>query len=221
MFLLRLALVSLFISTTSANPRICQTQIEHSDSKLILANDLSLYRNTQYANSSLQYYASTFSIGIQSINIRLSGDQVQNYESDTYFNASKKFDLTEQYAIEIGGMLGTNFNSHVQQLHAAGYTDIGYTINPNLSIAFGSYYVNDVLATKHQPFNVHAGLKYKIDDFVFTGDYFSGNNNLSGANVNVFYKITPNIRPYIGVQIPEKNSGNEFAGTIGISVKLN
>jgi hypothetical protein len=214
------ALVS-FSSLVYSNPKISLSTPEFDGTKLIFSTDMSLYRNTQYLNPSLQYYTSNYSVGIQAVNIRLGGDQMQNFESDTYLNAAKKFNINSIYSVEIGGMAGTNLNNRSQQLHASAYFDNNFVVTENLAIGIGSYYVNDVLATIHQPFNAHAGIKYKMNDFTLVGDYFSGNNNLSGAVVNLFYKLTPSLRPYIGVQVPEKNSGNEFAGTVGFSVKLN
>ena len=50
------------------------------------------------------------------------------------------------------------------------------------------------------------------------GDYFSGNNNVSGAIINVFYRILPKAQLYVGIGVPETGSGNEFYGTAGFSL---
>jgi len=189
--------------------------------KVILGSELNLYRNTVYDTLSLQYYGSSWSFGLQSANIRLAGKQAQNYESDTYINIGRSFDISEDLKFETGAMIGTNMNDNLQQLHATATMDINYQVSKNLNIHFGGYYVNDVLATIHQPYNFSTGFKYHYKDVVVLADYYSGNNNMSGTTFNVFYKLTSNFRPYVGVIVPERNSGNEFAGVVGFTTKLN
>src|SRR5574343_344858 len=105
----------------TANPRVCLTKPPQlDDSKLILSSDLTLYRNTQYTNPSIQYYASNYSIGVQTSNVRLGGTSVQSFENDTYLNASTKFNITSKYFLEFGGMVGTNLTDQVKQLHTFG-----------------------------------------------------------------------------------------------------
>lgn len=190
--------------------------------KLIFGNELNFYSNTVYENTSLQYYGHSWNVGIQSLNIRLSGSQAQNYESDTYFNLGKSFEIFDKTSLEFSGMVGTNFDGQLSQLHATGSTTVNYQVFTNMSVYGGMYYVNDSLATIHQPLNFMSGFKLKLlEKIVIVGDYYGGYNNLSGSMVNVYYKLTPNFRPYVGIQVPEKNSGNEFCGTVGFSLKLN
>lgn len=221
----------IFSSNLLANPDLLPTNIETYNSnsgyenphKLIVGNEFNVYRNTLYENAFLQYYSTNYVIGLQSLNIRMDGVQMQNYEMDSYINGSYKFDLTDNLSTEIGSKIGTNFSntSASQQLHTSSFIDLGYQINEQLSIHAGSYYVNNSLATKHQPFNAQAGLKYKYNNIIVLADYYSGSNNLSGAVINIAYQLLPRFRPYVGIQVPETNSGNEFAGNIGFTFKLN
>jgi hypothetical protein len=49
-------------------------------------------------------------------------------------------------------------------------------------------------------------------------DYISGHHSLSGASVNMLYNITPRCQIYMGVLVPEQDSGNEFAGILGFNL---
>jgi hypothetical protein len=48
------------------------------------------------------------------------------------------------------------------------------------------------------------------DDWKMESDYFSGQNTLSGAGINVFWT-----NYYFGILVPAPKSGNEFAGVLG------
>lgn len=213
-----IAILFLFSTKVIANTAI----IDHnsaSDEKTILSGELNIYRNTLYKNWSLMHYGKDWTYGVQVANIRIDGVQMQNYENDTYINISKKFSYND-FTFEMGGQAGYNFGNTPKKLHTTTFTDLSYNAIDNLSLHFGGYYVNDELATKHQPYNFQAGIKYKINSFTITGDYYSGNNNLSGGIVNVYYKLTNTFRPYIGAMVPETNSGNEFSGIIGFTWKI-
>ena len=49
-------------------------------------------------------------------------------------------------------------------------------------------------------------------------DYISGHHSLSGATVNMLLNLTSRFQLYMGVSVPEQNSGNEFAGIIGFNL---
>lgn len=210
-----------FISkSVLSNSTIFTGNTSDFDGKIIFVNEYNIYRNTLYNDLSLQHYGPKWTFGVQAVNIRYNSVQAQNFENDTYLNLSRKFDLGN-LTLEIGDQIGTNLDGLIKRIHDTGFSDLTWNLSGNIFIHGGLYYVNDTLATKHQPVNFQSGIKVKYNKFSLIADYYSGNNNLSGANLNLFYKLTENIRPYIGVQVPETNSGNEFAGTIGISCKLN
>jgi len=52
-------------------------------------------------------------------------------------------------------------------------------------------------------------------------DWLSGNNNLSGAVVNHFWRVDDLVTLYAGLQIPAENSSNDFAGILGVSLNPN
>lgn len=49
-------------------------------------------------------------------------------------------------------------------------------------------------------------------------DWLSGNNNLSGAVVNNFWRVSNRVTVYAGLQIPAENSTNDFAGILGFAL---
>lgn len=214
-----IAVLFLFSFKVIANTAI----VDHnaaSDDKTILSGELNIYENSLYNNWSLMKYGDDWTYGIQLVNIRIDGAQMQNYENDTYINLSRKFSYKEM-SFELGGQAGYNFSStSAYKLHTTSFADVSYSVMDNLSLHFGGYYVNDELANKQQPYNFQCGVKYKIDKFIVTGDYYSGNNNLSGGIINVYYCLTSTFRPYFGVIVPETDSGNEFAGITGFTWRL-
>lgn len=201
-----------------ANPAIMGNN-SGDNSKTIFASELNIYNLSLYNNTSIIHYGEDWTYGVQVSNINISGFQTQNYENDMYVTLARKFNYND-IGFEIGGQAGYNIGNTPTKLHATSYADISFNVLDGLSLHFGGYYVNDELATIHQPFNFKAGIKYKINSFIITGDYYSGNNNLSGGIINLFYKASPTLRPYIGIIVPESGSGNDFAGITGVSWKL-
>jgi hypothetical protein len=214
-----IAVLLLYPGWLYANTAIITPHESSTNDKTILFGELNTYRDTLYNNWSIQHYSTDWTYGVQIYNVRLDGIQMQNYENDTYLNISRKL-TWNSITLESGVQAGYNFSTTAKKLHATSFIDASYEFNNSLSLYFGGYYVNDELATIHQPYNFETGIKYKIGKVTIVGDYYSGHNNLSGASINVLYKLTPVFRPYLGILVPEKDSGNEFAGTIGFSYKL-
>lgn len=48
-------------------------------------------------------------------------------------------------------------------------------------------------------------------------DYLSGHHALSGATANMLVNITSRLQMYLGVAVPERDTGNEFAGIVGFN----
>jgi len=51
-------------------------------------------------------------------------------------------------------------------------------------------------------------------------DWFSGDNNLSGAVVNNYWQATQIVALYAGLQVPAAQSGNAFAGIVGFALSF-
>jgi hypothetical protein len=172
--------------------------------------------NTNYINATLGY-SFDFGLDIQlaTYNAPLTGGGAQNYELDNYLNITQSFKLIHNAAFVIGTQNGTVF-AQPAQWHNVEFGVFSYTPFKSIEIHGGSYFVNRDLGTIGiNVVGYTTGFVTKVAKaFRIEGDYFSGHNNLSGAQLNFFYDTY-----YLGVIVPETNSGNEFAGVTGI--KLN
>ena len=171
--------------------------------------------DTYYINATLDYSLTTGTdIQLATYNCPLAGGGAQNYECDSYVNLSQTFNITKHWSFLLGSQNGTVFASPSQWHNA----DYGLFVVQNKLVNFhaGTYFVDKTLATTTNSVEFTAGFQLDFDNgFMVQSDYFSGHNNLSGAQWNVFYK-----QYYIGVVVPEHNSGNEFAGVVGFKFNL-
>lgn len=196
--------------------------VEDTSYKLILIEELNIYNSVQYLNNYFQYFDNHWNVGIQSTNVKISGISNQSFENDSYINGSYTYEIYDDIDLEVGGQIGTNFDNNVQKLHTYDFVDLSTELIDEMFIHVGGYYVNDELATIHQPFNYQTGIKYKHDDIIITIDYYSGHNNVSGSIVNGYYQLTDNFRPYIGVQFSNFFVVDDGMNVnIGFSLKLN
>jgi hypothetical protein len=100
------------------------------------------------------------------------------------------------------------------------YFDNRYNISSALLLHGGTYIANAALTgtSRQIGFIVGTEITFIQNKLALQMDYISGHNSLSGATVNVLLNITPRCQLYMGVSVPEKNSGNEFAGIIGLNL---
>lgn len=182
--------------------------IQHATS----SNGDQLPTNTNYINGSTEYLTKFgLDISIGSYNIPISGGGAQNYEYDSYINISQTFDIIKDWKLTIGTQNGTTLFTP-RQLHNADYSVISYKPLQNTELYAGPYFVNAALSGTVNKIGCTTGLVYEFTkDWKIVSDYFSGTNNLSGAQFHVFWKYY-----YFGVLVPETNSGNEFAGEVGV-----
>lgn len=186
-----------------------------------------IYNGTVYENiTAIHTTASDWNIGVSSMNIPVIGGGAQNYENDTYLIVTKSVEAIEDtLTFTIGSQNGYNLPKPTE-LHSFEYFDTQvsvdelFDIEPDLDIHFGPYYVNKSLATIDQTYGMQCGLEYKLNKFSFQADYFTGHNNLSGATINAFYNHNEKISLYGGVLVPETNSGNYYAGVVGVVYHL-
>ena len=171
--------------------------------------------NTLYQNMMLEYRtANGWAVQLEGINIPYMGGGAQNYNSDTYFNLSKTFKIYGPWQAIIGTQNGTVFSGK-SEWHNADYGMAIYQPSDKLNLHAGPYFVDKTLATTTNTIGYTGGFAYHGEQFGIEADYFSGHNNLSGANINFFYGDY-----YMGLIVPEHNSGNEFAGAIGMRKDL-
>ena len=167
--------------------------------------------STLYDNLTLDYSMSNgWDFQIASLNIPYVGGGAQNYNMDSYFNLSKTFKIYGPFKAIIGSQNGTVFSGK-SEWHNADYGMLIYQPSGKLNLHCGPYFVDKTLATTTNTVGYTGGFSYHVADFGVEADYFSGHNNLSGANINMFYQDY-----YVGIVVPEHNSSNEFAGVLGI-----
>ena len=171
--------------------------------------------DTYYLNGTLDYsFTNGTDIQLATYNCPLAGGGAQNYECDSYVNLSQTFKIIGPWKAIIGSQNGTVFASPSQWHNA----DYGLFVLSDKHVNFhaGTYFVDKTLATTTNSVGYTAGFEIDLDDhWTVQSDYYSGHNNLSGAQWNVFYN-----EYYIGVIVPEHNSGNEFAGVVGFKYNL-
>jgi hypothetical protein len=179
------------------------------------------YQQTVYLNPVLDFSSRNgWDIQIASYNIPVYGGGAQNFEWDSYINLSKTFDISTRFKAIAGTQNGTTALTASHQLHNVDYGLIVYQPIPALNFHAGPYWANKALTVTTDYLGYIAGFGFEPikNTLIVQGDYFSGSNNASGAIVNVFYRFLPRAQVYVGIAVPETNSGNEFYGTVGFSL---
>lgn len=183
-----------------------------------------IYDGTMYANPVLDYsIANGWDVQIAAYNMPVYGGGVQNFEYDSYINLSKTFELTRDFKAVFGTQNGTTLFSSLRQLHNVEYALSVYQPSKGFNVHAGVYWANKALTTTTDYLGYTVGYNVELvhNTLAFSGDYYSGHNNLSGAVVNLWYMVTPKTSAYLGVGIPETDSGNDYYGIVGISTALN
>jgi hypothetical protein len=181
------------------------------------SNGKSLPIDTNYINATIAY---SFDFGldahIATYNCPLTGGGAQNFECDTYINLTQTIYLRNNINLIIGTQNGTVFDTPAQW-HHLDFGVLSYAPIKDIEMHVGSYFVNSNLATL--PVDVigyTGGFVAKFNPkLILEADYFDGHNNISGAQLNFFYKSY-----YVGVIIPETGSGNQYAGVVGVRFSL-
>ncbi len=167
--------------------------------------------DTYYLNATLDYsLPNGLDIQLQTQNCPLAGGGAQNYECDSYINLSQTFDITDDWSAIVGTQNGTVFKGPLAW-HNADYALAIYQPIDDINLHGGTYFVDKDLSVTTNTVGYTLGFALGYNKWRVEADYFSGHNNLSGAQVNTFYGPY-----YLGVIVPEHNSGNEFAGVCGV-----
>ena len=186
---------------------------------LTLESDI--YETTNYLNPIIDFSASNgWDVQMAFYSIPLYGGGAQNYEWDSYINLSKTFDINPYLKALAGSQNGTTLFSKPRQWHNFNYGLLIVQPLAFINLHGGPYWANKALSTTTDVVGYTTGFAVDLikDKLSFQGDYFSGHCNVSGAVVNLFYRLLPKVQVYMGVNVPETDSGNEFYGLLGVSV---
>lgn len=182
--------------------------------------------STIYVNPLVQYSFKNLDFQFQSLNVPIKGGGAQNYEHDNYVGMMHTQDVSEHIRVVHGSILGFVYdytNLHAASgpivLHNFNFQDWNY-IQDNWLIHAGAFYVNKALSTTTDYTSFQCGFQYTLNNFLrFQGDYVAGHSNVSGATVTTTLLLTKHFNFRFGVIVPEHNSGNEFAGDVGLIYK--
>ena len=180
-----------------------------------------LYRNSMYGNMILDYTSAS------GYNVQLAGYNVAFYEDPNFsvYNNSIFINLAKSFRFSqfLGGIVGTQNGGYqvpgTSQIvyQSFNYGIIMYQVTDWLMLRNGLYWANAGMTGLSNTVGYLPGFTLNLygKDLTLQGDYYSGSNNVSGAVVNLQYNVTSYFSSYLGVGVPEKNSGNEFYGNIG------
>jgi hypothetical protein len=183
--------------------------------------ETNVYRHGTFENLSVGYSARNgWDYSLSLINTQILGANNQ-FQGDTFFNIAKTFDINNNFAIVVGLQNGLALiNLHPQLWYHFSFLDNRYDVTPRLLIHGGPYLANAALTGTSRQVGFMTGTEiiFIPKKLSLQLDYISGHHSLSVATVNMLFNITSHCQLYMGVYVPEQNSGNEFAGIIGFDI---
>lgn len=184
------------------------------------ALEANFYNGASYVNTTLGYTTKDkLDVAFIVKNINLGEHQAQTLQNDAYIGVSKFFKLTDTNAIVLGAQQGYTLN-RFDSLHVFDWAD--YRIRPVdwFIVHGGLYYANGAITLTNGTVGAITGIEFNGDKLKLTLDWISGHSNVSGAFSALTYKGFGSTRPYIGIGVPERKSGNEFYGSVGVSASF-
>lgn len=179
--------------------------------------EANIYRRALYGNLLLDYRPeSTWLISGYVTNMPVVGSGAQNFAYDAYVGLAKTFRLSGALQIVVGTQNGTTLVDRPRQWHGLGYAQASAEVGA-ITWSAGPYIATPELTTTSQAMGAILGVDVDFQPEVLWAevDWFTGNNNLSGGVVNLFWRSQGWLTAYLGVQAPATNSGNAFAGNLG------
>lgn len=178
------------------------------------------YQGTVYLSPMIDYSGKNgWDISIATYNIPVQGGGAQNFEYDTYLGLSKTFQVNNKTQVLVGTQDGTTLLASPREWHQFHFANVRYDVFSALNIYVGPYYANQQLTTTVNQVGFMTGMQLKVipNKIHIQADYVSGHQNVSGAVVNLQWFVVPKFQLYMGIIVPETNSGNEFAGIFGFN----
>lgn len=206
----------------------------HSTQKRLKVKAMTSYEGAWVANFETDVYqAGTFEnisfgystkngwdVSLSLLNVQIIGNH-NRFQGEPFINLAKTFVVNQAYSVTLGSLNGmmvasTQPNSWMN----FSFLDNSYDIMPWLNLHGGPYLANAAITTTVRQVGFLTGIEIGIipDKLALHMDYISGHHALSGANVNMLYNLSPLCQIYLGVLVPEQNSGNEFAGVLGFNL---
>jgi hypothetical protein len=183
--------------------------------------ETNVYRIGTFENITVEYSATNgWDYSLTLLNAQLLGSNRQ-VQGDAFFNIGKTFDINTDFSIVAGAQNGFAVINVQQQLWLSfAFLDNRYDVTPWLLIHAGPYLANAAITgtSRQVGFMTGTEITFIQNKLSLQMDYVSGHQSLSGATVNMLFNITPRCQIYMGVSVPEQNSGNEFAGIVGFNL---
>lgn len=210
---------------THSKVNVARTINNQKQQALTFNSEADIYRTGTAANFSVNYVNDGWSVGLSMYNIQFIGPLASdnNFQKSPFINLSKIFTIDELTSVQIGTQIGTVLvDVKPRPLYNFNYLLANRTLFEGLDIQAGMYHANKYITNSVGTLGYIVGTEIVFIPTILTfqATYVSGHNNVSGANINLLYNVTNNIQPYIGVGVPEKNSGNEFYGIVGINLSF-
>jgi hypothetical protein len=199
--------------------------LEDSD-VISLTSEANLYRNSLYENFDIDFSSTNgWDVQVSSYNVPVYQDPNldQSFEADTFINVSKTFTINQSLGLIIGSQNGTYLSppsSSLMQWQNLDYSLVLYQVNRFMSVRAGMYWANYNMSGTTDVLGYIPGITLNLIENKLTvqADYYSGQSSLSGAVVNLQFQATRYFQTYVGIGVPETDSGNEFYGVLGFTL---
>ena len=183
--------------------------------------ETNVYKSANYQNVSAGYASTNgWSGSLSVLNTQFTGAN-NHFMGNTFANIAKEFDLNETFALTVGSMNGVALvNNSRQQWFNYNYLDAQYQITPAFMLHGGTYFANKPLTGTSSQVGYLLGseITFIKDRLALQIDYTSGQQSLSGTAVHLLLDITPVYQVYMGVFVPDPQSGYEYTGIVGFNV---
>lgn len=228
-----LALVLLSVSTDVTAQKKKQADKSNTTQKRLIVNAMTDYEGAWVANVETDIYQlgtyENFTFGysakndwdfsVSLLNVQIAGSNL-SFQGEPFVNTAKTFVFTSQLEITLGSLNGfTSGTVGPTQWLAFNFIDFQYVPVAGIEIHGGPYLANKAITGTSRQAGFQTGIEIDLlgDRLALNMNYISGHQSLSGANVNLTFNMTPLFQVYLGVLVPEANSGNEFAGVVGFN----
>lgn len=182
--------------------------------------ETNIYRSGTFENVTFGYSAKNdWDVNLSLLNVQIAGSNL-SFQGEPFLNTTKTYQLNSGLELALGTLNGFTPGTAgpVQWLYFH-FIDFQYTPFEGIELHGGPYLANKAITGTSRQIGLQTGIEIDLlaDRLALNMDYISGEHALAGANVNLTVNLTPLFQVYLGVLVPEANSGNEFAGIVGFN----